>query len=83
MTKKFIAIAPNGSEFVFNRHSMIAVPTSSAWKIAKLLTDMRYRLKANEVWHVYDNDMYYNDWIGLEIKRFSSKHTPVMYAYRG
>ena len=82
MTEKFIAIAPKGQEFVFNRATMIAVPTSSAQKIADTLTRIKYKLKEGQVWHVYDNDWYYNDYISSEIKRYSSKHMPV-YSYYG
>ena len=69
MTQKFIAIANKGQEFSFKRSSMIAVPSSSAKKIADALTNIRYKLSSGEVWHVYDNDYYYNDYIGSEIRR--------------
>ena len=81
MTEKFIAIAPKGQEYIFNKASMIAVPTPTAQKIADALTEMKYKLKEGQVWHVYDNDWYYNDYIGSEIKKYG-KRMPVV-AYHG
>ena len=82
MTEKFIAIAPKGKEFVFKTSTMIAVPTSSAHKIAKTLNNLGYKLKDGETWHVYDNDSYYNDMIARQIKRYSNRNMPV-YTYFG
>ena len=83
MTKKFIAIAPKGQEFVFSKRIMIAVPESSAWKIAELLTKLKYMLKDdNTVWHVYDNDYYYDGYISEEIKRYSRSKLK-LYKYYG
>ena len=81
MTKKFIAVSKKGQEFVFDRRRMIAVPTSSAKKIADTLTELKYKLKEGEVWHVHDNDFYYNNMIDNEIKKYG-KRMPV-YAYYG
>lgn len=81
MTEKFITVSKKGQEFVFDRRRMIAVPTSSAKKIADTLTELKYKLKEGEVWHVHDNDFYYNDMIDSEIKRYG-KRMPV-YAYYG
>ena len=79
MTEKFIAIAPKGQEFVFNKASMIAVPTSSAQKIADTLTELKYKLKEGQVWHVYDNDWYYDGYISSEIKKYGKKMPVVAY----
>lgn len=73
MTEKFIAIAPKGQEFVYRRSSMIAVPKTSAKAIADRLNELRYQLKDGEVWHIYDNDWYTNDYIDREIKRNSKR----------
>ena len=81
MTEKFIAIAPQGAEFYYKRSSMIAVPTASAQAIANRLNEARYKLKNGEVWHVYDNDSYTNDFIVDEIKA-NSKRLPIHY-YKG
>lgn len=82
MREKFIAVSIKGQEFTFDKRRMIAVPTSSAKKIADVLTEMKYKLKNdNEVWYVHDNDFYYNDYIDSEIKRYS-KRMPV-YRYHG
>ena len=67
MTKHFIAITEPGKEFLFNRSSMIAVPTATAEKIAAALTDASYKIKPGQKWHVYENDFYYNDYISDKI----------------
>jgi hypothetical protein len=82
MTEKFIAIAPKGAEYLYRRSSMIAVPKSSAIKIMTTLNNLRYKLKDGEVWHVYDNDWYSNDYIDGEIKRYNPNHIKV-YKYKG
>ena len=80
MTEKFIARAIEGQEFIFDKRMMIAVPKTSATKIADALTKLRYKLKDGEVWHVYDNDWYYNDYINQEIKRYG-KRMPIYRYY--
>lgn len=73
MTKKFIAPAIKGKEFIFHSNNMIAVPTSSAKKIADALTRAGYKLKDGEVWHIYDNDPYYDNMISSEIKQYGRR----------
>lgn len=82
MTEKFIAKAVKGREFLFSLSSAIAVPKTSAQKIADTLNNLKYRLGESEVWHVYDNDSYYNDYISDEIKRYSDTKMKV-YRYHG
>ena len=77
MTEKFIAIAPKGKEFLYRRSSMIAVPTSSAKAIMNKLNEVKYELKDGEVWHIYDNDWYTNDYIDREIKRNTKRKLKV------
>lgn len=81
MTGKFIARSIKGQEFMFSTASMIAVPESSASKIADALNRIGYELKAGETWHVHNNDGYYNSMIDREIKRYG-KRMPV-YKYYG
>ena len=81
MVSKFIAKAVQGQEFLFSRSSMIGVPASSALKIATALNNSKYELKEGQIWHVYDNDFYYNDFISREIKRYG-KRMPI-YIYYG
>lgn len=81
MTEKFIAIAPKGKEFLYRRSSMIAVPTSSAKAIMNKLNEVMYELKDGEVWHIYDNDWYTNDYIDREIKRNSKRRLSVKKYY--
>lgn len=80
MTQKFIAIAAKGQEFLYSKRSMIAVPESSAQKIADALNKVGYNLKQGETWWVYDNDWYYNDYINYEIRSYSPKRNIKVYA---
>ena len=52
----FIAIAPKGQEFFYRTSTRLKVSKASANKIAKILTDAGYKLKAGEVWHPYDTE---------------------------
>ena len=81
MKEKFIAIAPKGAEFYYRRSSMIAVPKSSANAIRNRLNEIGYHLRNGEVWHVYDNDFYTNDYIDTEIKANSKRL--LLHKYRG
>jgi hypothetical protein len=82
MTQKFIAIAAKGKEFLYNKRSMIAVPTKSAQRIADMLNAVNYKLKDGQTWWVYDNDWYTNDYIESEIKRCGKGNLKV-YRYEG
>ena len=73
MTEKFIAASVKGQEFLFDKRRMIAVPKSSAQKIADVLNNLKYKLKDGEVWFVHDNDWFFNDYIFEEIKRYGSR----------
>lgn len=70
MTQKFVAITCIGSEYLYSRSTMIAVPTKSAQLIANALNEISYHLKAGQTWWVYENDYVSDDWIEKEIKRF-------------
>ena len=52
----FIAIAPKGKEFFYKESSRIKVSKASAYKIAKALTDAKYKLNDGEVWHTYETE---------------------------
>lgn len=82
MTQKFIAIAVKGKEFLYSKRNMIAVPTKSAQRIADMLNAVNYKLKDGQIWWVYDNDWYTNDYIESEIKRCSKGNLKV-YRYEG
>jgi hypothetical protein len=81
MTTMFIAKTIEGKEFVFSRKRMIAVPTSSAWDIAFALNKIRYDLKPNQIWYVYQNDWYYDDMIREQIRSYSPKRNIKVVAY--
>ena len=80
---KFIAIATKDKEFMFKTSTMIKVPTKSAQRIVEALNKTRYKLSDNEVWHIYDNDYYYNSKITKEIRRYSPKQNIKVFAYYG
>lgn len=85
MTKLFIAVACKEKPFMFDKSRMIAVPEKSAQQIADMLTKQGYKLKDREleIWHVFNNDYYYNDYIGMEIKRYSVNRNVKVYKYYG
>lgn len=70
---KFIAITVDGCEYMYSKGFMIAVPKTTAQAIADALNRIRYELKDNEKWWVYDNDFVTDDWIEYEIRRYSKK----------
>lgn len=69
---KFIAIANKGTEFMYKRSSMLEVPTCSAQKIADALTRQRYKLKDNEVWHVYDVEYGDKDFMAGKVRNIGN-----------
>ena len=83
MTQKFVAISSKGHEFLYKRSSMIAVPTSSAQKIADALNRVKYKIKdtETETWFVHDNDWVSNDYIESEIKRYNNKSLSICSYY--
>jgi len=83
MTKKFIAIAPIGTEFLFRRSSAIAIPTASAEKIAKALNNAKYQIKQGETWHIYDNDAYMDEYIERQIKSYKAGRNIKVSYYHG
>ena len=82
MREYFIAKSTKGQEFIFDRSSMIAVPKTSAEAIANKLNESKYQLKDGQVWHVHQNDWYFNDLIDKEIKRNDS-HRLIVRRYHG
>lgn len=82
MTRKFIAIAAKGAEYVYSKKYMIAVPTKSAQRIADMLNAAKYKITDGQIWWVYDNDWYTNDYITAEIKK-CGKGNLKMYRYNG
>ena len=68
MTRKVIAKACKGAEYLFSKHSVHAVPASSAQRIADALNGAKFRLKDGEVWHVYDYDPFLHEY--AEFQKF-------------
>lgn len=52
----FIAIAAKRHEYLYRSSTRLAVPKASAGKIAKALTDAKYRIKDGEVWHPFETE---------------------------
>lgn len=77
MTKYFIAISKKGAEFLYKKNTAIAVPASSADKIAEALNTLNYKLNPGETWHKHENNSYLNDYIESEIKRYTGKNITV------
>ena len=57
---KVIAKSIKGREFLYDASSARKVSERSAEKILKVVNDMRWTLKDNEVWHIHDVDSYDN-----------------------
>ena len=81
MIKKFIAISNKGSEYMFKKSIIIAVPTKSAQIIADALNKVNYQLKPGELWHVHDNDFYFDTLITHEIKSYRKNRNIKLYSY--
>ena len=61
MTKYFVARAKEGAEYSLTMSGSIAGGTKArAEKLARILNEYKYNLKPGEIWHVYENDYYYN-----------------------
>lgn len=60
-----------GKEYLYNPKSSHKVPVASARKIMDILNDVRWNLKAGEVWHMYEIDEYDSAYVYAESQRFS------------
>ena len=83
MRSRFIAVTNEGTEYMYKRSTMIAVPSSSASVIADILTRNHYKIAEGEKWHVYDNDYYTDSFIKGEIRSFRKGHNIKVYSYYG
>ena len=71
--QKFIAKAPIGKEYVYNRESAMYVAKASAKEICEQLNKIRYNLKDGEIWHIYDASGYENYFILDVIKKYKNR----------
>ena len=71
--QKFIAKAPIGKEFIYNRESAMYVAKASANEICEQLNKIRYNLKDGEIWHIYDATGYENYFILDVIKKYKNR----------
>ena len=83
MYKYFIAITNPGSEYMFKKSDVIAVPAASANKIIEALNRIQYKLKPGEVWKLYENDFYYNTLINSVIKSYSPHKSIKLHRFIG
>ena len=51
---KLISKTAKGIEYIHSKNECYAVSNRSANKICQAMNDARWKLKDNEVWHVYD-----------------------------
>lgn len=52
------AICQTGKEFMYKSSSAHAVPKTSAAQIIKDLNKIKFKIKENERWHLYEIDKY-------------------------
>lgn len=69
----FIAITTPGSEYLYNRASMIKVSPGKAKLIAAALNAASYELKAGQVWHVYTAENMDLDYCTRQARDYKSK----------
>ena len=79
MKKYFVAKSVKDHEYLYNKASAILVPTASARKICDALNNIKYQLKAGEIWHIHENDFYIDDFIPFEIKRVTNSKFTISY----
>lgn len=63
MSKYFIAKTIEGKEYKFSMSSAMLVSTKSKDLICESLNKSRYDLKEGQIWHIYENDYYYDEQI--------------------
>lgn len=74
MKKYFIAKTIKDKEYCFSISSAMLVSEKSHFDLCKLLNEKKYQLKnENEIWHLYENDCFYNDRIYKEIKKTKTR----------
>lgn len=55
---KIIAKTIKGKEFIYSKTSAHNVSNASALKIRDALNSIKWQLKDDEIWHIYDVDWY-------------------------
>ncbi|MBO7734299.1 MAG: hypothetical protein J6S67_17170 [Methanobrevibacter sp.] len=53
-----VAKAIKGQEYLYNRNTVLLIPSASAQLICDSLNSARYQLKDGEVWHLFERDWY-------------------------
>ena len=71
---KVIAKSIKGREFIYDASSARKVSERSAEKILKVVNDMRWHLKDNEVWHIHDVDSYDNAYYYAQNQAFTIRN---------
>lgn len=74
ISNKMIAKTIDGQEFIYSRESAHSVSERGANAICKALNDIRYKLKDNEKWHVYDCGWYERDYTGAGYQKFTRRN---------
>ena len=68
---KIIAKTRTGSEYLYDPRTAHAVSNRSAEFIKSVVNTVEYKLKENEIWHVYDIDKYDAAFDYAQYQRFS------------
>ena len=71
---KMIAKAVKGKEFIYSRESAHSVSERSANAICDALNEIRYKLKDDEVWHVFDCGWYEREYTGASYQKFARRN---------
>ena len=69
-----IAKTIEGKEFIYSKKQSYGVPTSSAKKIAEIMNTVKWQLKDNEKWHVYEIGEWEKDYIAAGYQRLSIRN---------
>ena len=59
--KYFVAVAPLGKEYMYNKGTAHKVSKASKEKICEILNDSKFRINDNQAWHIYELEQYDRD----------------------
>lgn len=65
-----LAKSCKGSEFLYSYQSAHKVPKNRVDEICKVLNEVKFQLKENEVWHKHEVGCYDNAYVFAETQEF-------------
>lgn len=71
---KVIAKSVKDHEYLYSAQSARKVSARSAEKILKVLNEMKWNLKENEVWHIHEVDQYDNAYYFAQYQSFTIRN---------